>query len=171
MFICMLIYALVGSQKLFLHGTSGPTSKQAGNVMIAFTCISIFTYSTTWASLTFVVCAESYPLSIKSLCMSINIGVHLIWASMISFFTPFITDAIHFYYGFLFVGCLIFSIFFVYFFVPETKDLTLEEVNELWLEELPAWKTSNWVPYARRGGNYDSAQKRTLRKDFQSFFK
>lgn len=158
MFICMLIYACVGSQKLYLHGTSGPTSKQAGNVMIAFTCISIFTYSTTWAPLTFVVCSESYPLSIRSLCMSINIGVHLIWASIISFFTPFITDAIHFYYGFLFVGCLIFSIFFVYFFVPETKDLTLEEVNELWLEELPAWKTSNWVPYARRGGNYHSSQ-------------
>ena len=169
MSICMLIYACIGTQSLYPHGMKEATSKSAGDVMIAFTCIYIFIYSTTWAPLAFVVCSESFPLNVKSLCISINIGTHFMWASIISFFTPFITGAIHFYYGFVFFGCLVFSIFFVFFFIPETKDLTLEEVNELWMDGIPPWRSANWIPYQRRGGNYNE-EMMNEKRGFSKFF-
>ncbi|ODV79531.1 uncharacterized protein CANTADRAFT_50032, partial [Suhomyces tanzawaensis NRRL Y-17324] len=69
-----------------------------------------------------------------------------LWEFLIPFFTPFITNDIHFYYGFVFTGCLIFSFFFVYFFVYETKGLSLEEVDELYASGIQPWKSSGWVP-------------------------
>jgi len=170
MSVCMLIYACIGTQKLYPHGMKEATSKSAGDVMIAFTCIYIFIYSVTWAPLAFVVCSESFPLNVKSLCISINIGTHFMWASIISFFTPFITGAIHFYYGFVFFGCLLFSVFFVFFFIPETKDLTLEEVNDLWMDGVPPWRSANWVPYERRGGNYNEVALQDSKRGFRKFF-
>ncbi|KAH3681732.1 hypothetical protein WICPIJ_007305, partial [Wickerhamomyces pijperi] len=34
-------------------------------------------------------------------------------------------------------GCVVFSIFFVFAFVPETKGLTLEEVDQLYIDYTP----------------------------------
>ena len=172
MAVCMVIYATIGVKKLTVQAQqSGDTPKSYGNVMIAFTCISIFLYSISWAPLCVIVCAESFPLNVKSLCVSINMGTHLIWASLIAFFTPFITGAIHFSYGYVFFGCLVFSVFYVFFFVPETKDLTLEEVNEMWMDDVAPWKSASWVPYARRGQNYDEeVLKSDNKKGIKKFF-
>ncbi|CAI4761795.1 ATM_1a_G0048370.mRNA.1.CDS.1 [Saccharomyces cerevisiae] len=57
---------------------------------------------------------------------------------------------------YVFLGCLVFAYFYVFFFVPETKGLTLEEVNTMWLEGVPAWKSASWVPPERRTADYDA---------------
>ncbi|KGR01340.1 MFS transporter, SP family, sugar:H+ symporter [Candida albicans P78042] len=44
------------------------------------------------------------------------------------------------------MGCLVFSIFFVYFMVYETKGLTLEEIDELYSTKVVPWKSAGWVP-------------------------
>ncbi|SGZ38159.1 related to Hexose transporter 2 [Hanseniaspora guilliermondii] len=164
MTVCMVIYSAIGVKKLYPHGRSEPASKSAGDVMIVFTCLYIFFFATTWGPLPYVVCAESYPLRVKSKCIAITQGTNWIWGFLISFFTPFITGAIHFSYGFVFMGCLIFMTFFVFFVIPETKDLTLEEVDELWQDDVLPWRSSNWVPAARRGEDYDDNDLRNNQK-------
>lgn len=84
------------------------------------------------------------------------------------FFTPFITSAINFYYGYVFMGCLAFSYFYVFFFVPETKGLTLEEVDEMWMDGVLPWKSESWVPASRRDGDYDNEK---LQHDGKPFYK
>ncbi|QID87013.1 hexose transporter hxt9 [Saccharomyces pastorianus] len=37
----------------------------------------------------------------------------------------------------------------------ETKGLTLEEVDTMWLEGIPPWKSASWVPPDRRTADYD----------------
>jgi len=36
--------------------------------------------------------------------------------------------------------------FYVYFFIPETKGLTLEEVDEMYRSGVKPWKSAGWVP-------------------------
>ncbi|CAK9440486.1 uncharacterized protein LODBEIA_P45800 [Lodderomyces beijingensis] len=146
MSVCFLIYALVGTQSLYIDGPNGPTSKPSGDAMIFITSLFIFFFASTWAGGVYSIISEIYPLKIRSKAMGVASSANWIFGFLISFFTSFITDAIHFYYGFVFFGCLVFSIFFVYFMVYETKGLSLEEVDEMYQSGIPAWKSSKWVP-------------------------
>jgi len=167
----MVVYSSIGVKKLYPNGRSEAPSKKAGDVMILFTCLYIFCFATTWAPIAYVICAETYPLRVKSKCMAIATGANWVWGFAISFFTPFITSAIHFSYGFVFMGCLIFTSFYVFFVVPETKDLTLEEVDELWQDDVLPWKSAGWVPAARRDANYnDSELKENKETGLKRFF-
>lgn len=47
---------------------------------------------------------------------------------------------------FIWFGCCFLCIAFVWFFIYETKNLTLEEVDELYQEVSSARKSTNWVP-------------------------
>mgnify|MGYP003361642959 CR=1 FL=1 len=173
MTFCMVVYSTVGVKSLYIGGYSADaeTSKSAGNVMIVFTCLYIFCFATTWAPTAYVICAETYPLRVKSKCMAIAVGSNWLWGFLISFFTPFITAAIHFSYGYVFMGCLIFMTFYVFFSVPETKGLTLEEVNEMWLDDVLPWKSASWVPSSRRGADYDQeALKHDEKTGIKRFF-
>lgn len=103
-----------------------------------------------------MIVSETFPLRVKSRGMAIATAANWLWGFLISFFTPFITGSINFYYGYVFVGCLIFGYVYVFFFVPETKGLTLEEVNTMWLEGVLPWKSASWVPPDRRTADYDA---------------
>lgn len=46
-----------------------------------------------------------------------------------SFFTRFITDAIDYLYGLVFGGCCAALVAIVFFFVIESKDRSLEEID------------------------------------------
>lgn len=144
--ICFIIYSVLGSVALYPEGYDGPTNKPSGNALIFITCLFIFSFASTWAGGVYTIVSEIYPLRIRSKAMAVATAANWIWGFLISFFTPMITAAIHFYYGFVFTGCLIFSFFYVYFFVYETKGLSLEEVDELYSLKIPAWKSSDWVP-------------------------
>ncbi|KAI3402443.1 hypothetical protein KGF56_004851 [Candida oxycetoniae] len=146
MSVCFLIYALVGTQHLYYHGFSGPTRHPDGDAMIFITSLYIFFFASTWAGGVYSIVSEIYPLKVRSKAMGVANAANWIFGFLISFFTSFITSAIHFYYGFVFFGCLLFSIFFVYFAVYETKGLTLEEVDELYASGVLAWKSAGWVP-------------------------
>ena len=173
MVFCYVVFASVGVKRLYIGGYSpdAKTSKGAGNCMIVFTCFFIFCFANSWAGLAYVICAESYPLRVKNKCMAIASASNWIWGFLISFFTPFITSAIHFSYGYVFMGYMIFGFFYVIFAVPETKGLTLEEVNEMWLDGVLPWKSASWVPASKRGSDYDNeALKHDEKKGFRKFF-
>ncbi|KAM3164114.1 Hexose transporter 2 [Lachancea thermotolerans] len=155
MSVCFVVFASVGVTKLYPNGKDMPTSKSAGNAMIFFTCLFIFFFATTWAPIAYVIVSETYPLRVKNRAMAMSVGSNWIWGFLIGFFTPFITSAIGFYYGYVFMGCLVFSFFYVFFFVCETKGLTLEEVNEMYEEGVLPWKSESWVPALRRDESYD----------------
>ncbi|CAB4254157.1 similar to Saccharomyces cerevisiae YHR094C HXT1 Low-affinity glucose transporter of the major facilitator superfamily [Maudiozyma barnettii] len=157
MICCFVIFASVGVTELWPEGPDHKdiSSKGAGNCMICFTCFFIFCFATTWAPTAYVIVSESFPLRIKAKGMSLAIAANWFWNFLLGFFTPFITGAINFYYGYVFMGCLCFSWLYVFFFIPETKGLSLEEVNTMWVEGVLPWKSAQWVPPSKRGADYD----------------
>lgn len=146
MIICFVIFASLGVKCLYPDGEDQPSSKPAGNAMIFFACLFIFFFATTWGPCCFVVVSEIYPIRIKSKGMGIASAANWLWGFLIAFFTPFITSDIGFNYGYVFMGCLIFALFFVYFNIPHTSGLTLEEVDEMYATGVKAWQSSNFVP-------------------------
>ncbi|CCC70086.1 hypothetical protein NCAS_0E00160 [Naumovozyma castellii] len=158
MVCCMVVFASVGVKSLHPHGDDGPSSKGAGNCMIVFSCFFIFCFATSWAPIPFVIVSESFPTKIKAKGMAIGTVSNQLWNFCIGFFTPFITGAIDFYYGYVFLGCLVFAYCYVFMFVPETKGLQLEDVNIMWEEGVLPWKSSAWVPPSQRGADYDAQE-------------
>ncbi|EEQ45550.1 conserved hypothetical protein [Candida albicans WO-1] len=146
MSVCFLIYSLVGTQHLYIDKPGGASRKPDGDAMIFMTSLYVFFFASTWAGGVYSIISELYPLKVRSKAMGLANASNWTWGFLISFFTSFITDAIHFYYGFVFMGCLVFSIFFVYFMVYETKGLTLEEIDELYSTKVLPWKSAGWVP-------------------------
>ncbi|ODV87141.1 hypothetical protein CANARDRAFT_5697 [[Candida] arabinofermentans NRRL YB-2248] len=134
---CLVIFAAIGTKILYPGEFGVDGNKSVGDAMIFLACFFIFFFATTWGPTIFVVVSETYPLRIRTKGMALATSANWLWGFLISFFTPFITGAIHFAYGFVFFGCILFSIFFVFAFVPETKGLTLEEVDDLYANYTP----------------------------------
>jgi hypothetical protein len=55
----------------------------------------------------------------------------------------------------------VFCFLFAYFFVPETKGLSLEQVDRM-LEETTARTSSKWVPHETFASRMDKAEKHEL---------
>jgi SP family sugar:H+ symporter-like MFS transporter len=89
----------------------------------------------------------------------------------LAFFTPFITSAIDYRFGYVFAGCNLLAAIIVYFFLMESSQRTLEEVDTMYLTGVVPRKSAKWDPkdagelvtndklYLNKGGR--GIQKRT----------
>ena len=92
------------------------------------------------------VTAEIYPTRYRSQCIALCAASNWLFNFLIAFFTPFITGDINYAYGYVFAGCNLFAVFFVYFCLPETSGRSLEEIDTMFLLEVKPWKSSKWTP-------------------------
>ncbi|KAF5101796.1 hypothetical protein D0Z00_000658 [Geotrichum galactomycetum] len=157
MLVSFLIFASLGSFALYTDNNdpNGPVNASIGRAMIFFACLFIFGFATTWAPLAFVVVAEIFPQRIRSKGMALGTGSLWIWNFLISFFTPMITNNIGYKYGYVFSGCVLFSIFFVYFAIHETQGVTLEEINEMYGSGVKPWNSSKHIKEIRAMRNQE----------------
>lgn len=58
--------------------------------------------------------------------------------------TRFITDAIDYWYGLVFAGCCAALVIFVYFFVIESKDRSLEEIDTMYMLGVNPITSAKW---------------------------
>ena len=77
--------------------------------------------------------------------MSLAIASNWSWVFMIAFFTPFITSAIDYRYGYLFAGCCAAAVATVYFFVIEPRGRTMEEVDNMYVARVKPWESTCWT--------------------------
>ncbi|KAK9417994.1 putative Major facilitator superfamily (MFS) profile domain-containing protein [Seiridium unicorne] len=143
MFICFMIFASVGH---FLLDLDTPTNTPtAGIVLIVFACLFILGYATTWGPMVWTLIAEIYPSRYRAKAMALATASNWTWNFLIAFFTPFITSAIDFRYGYVFAACNVVGGALVYFFVLEGQGRTLEEIDTMYVEHVNPRKSSKWV--------------------------
>lgn len=66
---------------------------------------------------------------------------------MIGFLTPLADSGISYAYGFVFAGCNILGALLVWFFLYESRMLSLENVDLMYGQpDLTAWSSSKWTP-------------------------
>lgn len=142
MMVCFLVYSFVGHFSLDQNNPAATPA--AGNVLIVFSCLFIVAFATTWGPLVWAVVAELYPAKYRAPAMAIATASNWLWNFLMSFFTRFITDAINYLYGLVFAGCCAVLILVVFFFLIESKDRSLEEIDTMYLLHVNPISSSKW---------------------------
>jgi SP family xylose:H+ symportor-like MFS transporter len=103
---------------------------QHGVAVLALTLCAIACYATTLAPLTWVLITEIFPNRLRSLGVSVAVSALWISSFALTYSFPFINLAVGSAGSFFLYGaiCLAGAVF-VFFFVPETKGRTLEEIE------------------------------------------
>jgi len=107
------------------------STKQGGNAATAM----IMLYSAFWSfganGLPWIITSEIYPLGIRGLCGAYAAMCQWLWQFVITKTTPFIFAAMGWGVWIFFAACLALSAVWAFFFLPETKGLRLDEMDEL----------------------------------------
>lgn len=148
MTVSQLIVAIVGV-------TAGrpdvPQNESAIEAMIAFICIYIFFFASSWGPVGWVLVGECFPLPIRSRGVGISTAANWFWNCIIAVIAPYMVGhepgsadlgpRVFFIWGSL---CIL-SLVFAYFLVPETKGLTLEQID-IMMEESTPRQSGRWKP-------------------------
>ncbi|KAI3919347.1 hypothetical protein MKW92_020299 [Papaver armeniacum] len=132
MFISQMIIGGVMANKLGDH-TALMTKGYAALVLV-FVCIYICGYSLSWGPLAWLVPSEIFPLEIRSAGQTIVVSVGMIFTIIIA--QTFLAMLCHLkaVIFFFFGGWVFVMTVFVYFFLPETKNIPMEQMVSIWRE-------------------------------------
>ncbi|KAH0837886.1 general substrate transporter [Lanmaoa asiatica] len=147
---CAIIAGLVGHFTLAPTGTPSADlsqrNKNGGDTLIAFAVLHVFGFSMFWGPTPWVYLGESFPLRVRAKCIALGSATNWIWNFLLSFFAPRIVAKIGPLILLIFFGMLVFGYVYVYFAIPETKGLSLEEVDEMYRAGVKPWRSSEWKP-------------------------
>ncbi|KAK4501541.1 hypothetical protein PRZ48_007350 [Zasmidium cellare] len=158
MLICQFIVAIVGVtvgfNKTHMVGTGDDAVAVANNVsavnaQIAFIAIFIFFFASTWGPGAWIVIGEIFPLPIRSRGVALSTASNWLWNTIIAVITPYMVNedegnlksSVFFIWGGLCTCAFVYS----YFLVPETKGLSLEQVDKM-MEETTPRTSAKWKP-------------------------
>ena len=150
MFASQMIVASVGTA--FPGTVTADINLPAQKALVAFVCIYIFFFACSWGPVAWVVTGEIFPLGVRAKGLSMTTASNWLLNWAIAYATPYLVNPgkgnadlqakIFFVWG----GCCLICIFFVWGMVYETKGLSLEEVDELYEKVDNAWKSDGFVP-------------------------
>jgi hypothetical protein len=193
MLICQFLVAIIGVSVGFNHTHPDPDDPDlslannipAVNAQIAFIAIFIFFFASTWGPGAWIVIGEIFPLPIRSRGVGLSTASNWLWNTVchtlippfkpklmnpqiIAVITPYMVGAdrgnmkssVFFVWGGLCTAAFVYA----WFLVPETKGLTLEQVDKMMEESTPR-TSSKWRPTRTFAGSV--AKDGILEKDVE----
>ncbi|EPT04899.1 hypothetical protein FOMPIDRAFT_1021676 [Fomitopsis schrenkii] len=136
MTMCEFIIAIVGV-------TISVDNKAGQQALIALTCLYIAGFASTWGPIAWVITGEIFPLNVRAKAMSMSVASNWLWNFGIGYATPYLVNTgpgnagleskVFFIWGSTCLGACIFT----YFFIPETKGLSLEQIDLMYQNSTP----------------------------------
>ncbi|PHT90687.1 Sugar transport protein 1 [Capsicum annuum] len=165
MLICQIAVAILIALKFGVNGTPGELPKWYAIVVVIFICVYVAGFAWSWGPLGWLVPSEIFPLEIRSAAQSINVSVNMIFTFAVA--QIFLTMLCHLKFGlFLFFAFfVVLMTVFIYFFLPETKNIPIEEMVIVWKEhwfwckfmtevDYPGTRNGTGVEMAKGGDGY-----------------
>ena len=169
MLICQFLVAIIGVTIGFNHTHPDPSDPEksladnpaAVNAQIAFIAIFIFWFASTWGPGAWIVIGEIFPLPVRSRGVGLSTASNWLWNTIIAVITPYMVhenkgnmkSSVFFVWGGLCTAAFVYS----WFLIPETKGLTLEQVDKM-MEETTPRTSAKWKPtstFAAQAGTKD----------------
>lgn len=157
MLVCQFLVAIIGVTVGFNFTHPDPADPKnnladnvsAVNAQIAFIAIFIFWFASTWGPGAWIVIGEIFPLPIRSRGVGLSTASNWLWNTIIAVITPYMVgekrgnmkSSVFFVWG----GLCTCAFVYAYFLVPETKGLSLEQVDKMMEESTPR-KSAKWKP-------------------------
>ncbi|KAI0955077.1 hypothetical protein AcW1_006768 [Taiwanofungus camphoratus] len=136
MSVCEFLIAIIGV-------TISVTNTAGQKALIALVCIYIAAFASTWGPIAWVVVGEMFPLNVRAKAMSMSVASNWLWNFGIGYATPYLVNVgpgsaglqskVFFIWGSTCAGAFVFT----YFCIPETKGLSLEQVDALYQNSTP----------------------------------
>jgi sugar porter (SP) family MFS transporter len=155
MLICQFLVAIIGVTAGFNHthlnaaGESRANNISAVNAQIAFIAIFIFFFASTWGPGAWILIGEIFPLPVRSRGVGLSTASNWLWNTIIAVITPYMVNedrgnlksSVFFIWG----GLCTCAFVYAFLLVPETKGLTLEQVDTM-MEESSPRTSAKWRP-------------------------
>ncbi len=163
--MCELIVAILGVT------TNPNTNSSAGGDLVAFVCLFIAGFASTWGPAAWVVCAETFPLAIRAKALSLCTASNWLWNFGIGYATPYLVDestpvtktaALGTKVFFIWTATCACCAIFAWLFIFETSQLSLEEVDEMVTQTTPFRSAAANKAMRARRTNLDGHQARPL---------
>ncbi|CUM63760.1 uncharacterized protein PRCAT00001344001 [Priceomyces carsonii] len=137
--VCSICFWYIGSYLKINDPTKpGVLAGPGGKAAIGMMYIWIASFILAWSGGPFVVGSEVFDQNIRSFVQAINAAVSWVPIFFMSRFTSEMIDKMHYGIYFFFAALAVLSIPFVYFCLPETKGIALEDMDKLFDPKLPA---------------------------------
>ncbi|XP_059655079.1 sugar transport protein MST6-like [Cornus florida] len=155
MIICQVAIGIILGKAFGTSGV-GSLSKGLADFVLFLICAYVAAFAWSWGPLGWLVPSEIFPLEIRSAGQSINVSVNMLFTFIIA--QGFLSMLCHMKFGlfFFFGAFVVIMTLFVYFFLPETKNVPIEEMNEVWRSH---WFWAKYVPDDGEGNVQLSAGK------------
>ncbi|GER44705.1 major facilitator superfamily protein [Striga asiatica] len=138
MFISQVVIAIILGIKV--TDTSENLSHGYAIFVVVLICTFVSAFAWSWGPLGWLIPSETFPLETRSAGQSMTVCVNLVFTFVIA--QAFLSMLCHFKYGiFLFFSGWVFVMsVFVFFLVPETKNVPIEEMTERVWKQHWLWK-------------------------------
>lgn len=138
MFLAHVVIAVILGLKVTDTSVNLGTGFAVLVVIMICTFVSAFAWS--WGPLGWLIPSETFPLETRSAGQSITVCINLVFTFVMA--QAFLSMLCHFKFGIFlfFAGWVLIMSFFVWFLVPETKNIPIEEMTERVWKQHWLWK-------------------------------
>jgi len=144
MVVCQFIAASVGV-------TNKDEAAPSTSAEVAFLCVFITFFATTWGPAAWVVVGEIFPLPIRSRGVGLSTASNWLWNTIIAVINPYLVGVHYANLGskifYVFGSLCACSAVFAYFCVYELKGLSLEQIDRC-IEESTPRTSAAWRPHS-----------------------
>ncbi|CAL5391098.1 unnamed protein product [Camellia sinensis] len=125
------VAVLIGT-KFGVTGDATDLGTLYSSILVCCICIFVTAFAFSWGPLGWLVPSEIFPLEIRSSAQSIVVAVNMSFTFLVA--QLFIAALCMVKYGLfiIFAGLVLIMSLFVIFFVPETNNIPIEEMSQVW---------------------------------------
>ncbi|KIX01019.1 uncharacterized protein Z518_10085 [Rhinocladiella mackenziei CBS 650.93] len=141
-----------------------PNPQTTANVLTAFTALFKFFYNACVGAASYPVATEVVSTRLRAWTVGTATALGYILAWLVSFCSPYFINPAELgwgvQYGYIWAGSNFACVVFFFFFMPEMKGRTLEELDELFLNRVSVWDFPKYQCHLRQDAANDVRIKR-----------